>query len=332
MIALRGSIKRALAQISWLIWKCDQNHRKSKCSIKSKKKSKMLSPLIKKSFWLIALVLVSVAADQTEAQAGKEWKVSSVRAFMPTSIVEDESTGGEDLNPSARAVKFRRQNFVCNQRCAIYAEERDIEAFLSERCCVFLPCPGLSKLAAKRYEQIKRKLCSGGSRNDLRRISPLRGSVLSETREALQSAPLRQNSLIEQERESISSPIESATSDIVPSLESSEDDIAPAIDASDANFAPSLGASVARSTRPSINTSPVVLTRSSSVKSTRSLPACNPRCAIHHDNDEKGLFVRSKCCTEVPCPGFFDVEDYAKFKLLTCANGKDSAFYDYFDY
>lgn len=74
----------------------------------------------------------------------------------PTTETEQETrppgTGGFKSPP------IRGPSFVCNPRCGDYASTGNSNAFISDRCCIFIPCPG-TVTNQKAYQAFRNANC-----------------------------------------------------------------------------------------------------------------------------------------------------------------------------
>lgn len=67
----------------------------------------------------------------------------AVAIIAIASLAVDSATDADtkvNLSSVSR-LPIRGPSYVCNPRCAGYAEQEDLDAFLGDRCCVYIPCP-----------------------------------------------------------------------------------------------------------------------------------------------------------------------------------------------
>ena len=75
-------------------------------------------------------------------------------------VCDGSPTTSSTSTPSMPGGIHIQPRYVCNPRCVGYYENDDISSFLSDRCCIFIPCPMTGGYDRDGYNDFKSQVCS----------------------------------------------------------------------------------------------------------------------------------------------------------------------------
>lgn len=98
--------------------------------------------------------------SETEMQVPEVPEASDAQG-TETSSSSSSDQGSEpesEVTQAAPVTQVAKPKFVCNAKCAGYAELYQVRKFKAARCCIFLPCPKTNLYPAE-YERFKMRVC-----------------------------------------------------------------------------------------------------------------------------------------------------------------------------
>lgn len=114
------------------------------------------------TFSILFLVAICVQAipdpapeESSTFEEDEEPEVQSTSVQSGQSSVGEGESGGSASAP----VSVSKPKFVCNPRCAGYAEEYQVKKFIADKCCTFIPCPQ-TNTDPTGYARFRKRVCS----------------------------------------------------------------------------------------------------------------------------------------------------------------------------
>jgi len=106
----------------------------------------------------IALMVVLLYVSCANASKGSEGSVAcKVKRNCDTPNATGTNTN--QSNPGGKKIPLVGPRFVCNPRCVCYAETNNVDSFLADRCCTFIPCPTSEPFDRTFYNEFKSSVC-----------------------------------------------------------------------------------------------------------------------------------------------------------------------------